>query len=192
LERNLITFNLQNSYGDPTMGEEVGDLLYVLGNPTRRRILKLLSEEPKYLIQLSRELEISQQAILKHILVLEKFGLISSYEERGELPAPPRKYYTLNRGFSITVDLSPLLADFEVWEVPAQPEVPSHFKHLRREIEKLEACRSLEEASEVCRQVLNRIDEEIRELEELRVKLVCLKRYVAEKFQGAVKPRRKP
>ncbi len=175
-----------------TMGEEVGDLLYVLGNPTRRRILKLLSEEPKYLIQLSRELEISQQAILKHILVLERFGLISSYEERGELPAPPRKYYTLNRGFSITVDLSPLLADFEVWEVPAQPEVPRHFKHLRREIEKLEACRSLEEASEVCRQVLNRIDEEIRELEELRVKLVCLKRYVAERLQGAVKPRRKP
>ncbi|HID18219.1 TPA: ArsR family transcriptional regulator [Candidatus Bathyarchaeota archaeon] len=174
------------------MGEDLGDLLYVLGNPTRRRILKLLSKEPKYLIQLSRELEISQQAILKHILVLERFGLISSYEERGELPAPPRKYYTLSRGFSITVDLTPRLADFEVWEVPAQPEVPSQLKHLRREMEKLEACKSLEEASEVCRQVLSRIDEEIRSIEELRVRLVCLKRYVAERFEDALKPRRKP
>ncbi|RLI24226.1 MAG: transcriptional regulator, partial [Candidatus Hecatellales archaeon] len=80
------------------MDMEVEELLYVLGNPTRRRILKLLSQEPKYLIQLSKELDVSQQAILKHITVLERFGLISSYEEKGELPAPPRKYYTLSKG----------------------------------------------------------------------------------------------
>ena len=166
---------------------EVEELLYVLGNPTRRRILKLLSQEPKYLIQLSKELDVSQQAILKHITVLERFGLISSYEEKGELPAPPRKYYTLSKGFSITVDLSPRLADFEFWEVSPQPEIPGRFKHLRREIERLEACKSLEEASQLCRKLLGRIDEEIRELEELRVKLVCLKRYVAERFQEAFK-----
>ena len=40
--------------------EEINDLFYLLENPTRRRILQLLSRERLYPLQLSREIDVSQ------------------------------------------------------------------------------------------------------------------------------------
>lgn len=70
------------------------DLFEVLGNETRRRILEILAQEPAYLNQLSRELKVSQQAILKHLEYLQNKGFITSFvvEEGG---TPPKKYYKL-------------------------------------------------------------------------------------------------
>ena len=161
---------------------DIGGLLEVLGNETRRKILRLLAEEPKYLIQLSKELNVSQQAILKHIDVLERYGLISSYEARGELPAPPRKYYILNRSFTLSIDLAPHTVSFEAQEV-GEPKVPSQ---LGPEAEKLNACRNAEETLRLAYQMLRDLDERIRKLEEDRLNLVILRRFIAEKAKEAV------
>ena len=56
-------------------------LLTVLGNPTRRKILEMLAMEKHYPLQLSRELDVSQQAVSKHLKVLEKYGLVECIEE---------------------------------------------------------------------------------------------------------------
>jgi len=86
--------------------QEIGELLDLLGNNTRRRILEALTNEPKYFIQLSKEIGISQQAVLKHLLQLEKFGLIESYRAKSNLAAPDRKYFKLNKSVFLSVGIT--------------------------------------------------------------------------------------
>jgi ArsR family transcriptional regulator len=81
-------------------------VLDVIGNSTRRKILTTLSKEPMYFNQLSKQIGIGQQAILRHVRSLEESGLISSYIEKSDLAAPDRRYYKLKSEFSLTVFMS--------------------------------------------------------------------------------------
>ena len=85
--------------------QEIGELLDLLGNDTRRRILESLANEPKYFIQLSKEIGVSQQAVLKHLFLLEKFGLIESFKAKSNLAAPDRKYFQLNRSVYLSIGI---------------------------------------------------------------------------------------
>lgn len=80
-------------------------VLDIIGNSTRRKILATLSKEPMYFNQLSKQLGIGQQAILRHVRSLEETGLISSYVEKSDLGAPDRRYYKKS-AFSLTVSIS--------------------------------------------------------------------------------------
>ena len=53
---------------------ELDALLSVIENPARRRILEALVREPHYPLQLSKELGMTQQAVIKHLKVLERAG----------------------------------------------------------------------------------------------------------------------
>ncbi|MHA1506103.1 MAG: ArsR/SmtB family transcription factor [Candidatus Asgardarchaeia archaeon] len=88
------------------LDEYVLKLLNVLGNETRVRILKLLSTSPKYVSQISRELNVGQQAILRHLKELEECGLIRSFKESG-WKGPERKYYSLNDHVDLRLFISP-------------------------------------------------------------------------------------
>ena len=81
-------------------------ILDILGNDTRRKILAILSEEPMYFNQLAKEVDIGQQAVLRHLQALEDSGLVETYAEKSELGAPDRKYYRLNDSFTLTVSIS--------------------------------------------------------------------------------------
>ena len=81
-------------------------LLDVLGNETRRRILNLISHEPMYFNQLAKEIRTGQQAILRHVKILEDTGLIESYAKRSDLGAPDRKYYRVNSSFNLSISVS--------------------------------------------------------------------------------------
>jgi len=65
------------------MSDSSIDIFDVLSNETRRRILEILAEEPAYLNQLTREIRVSQQAILKHLEYLQERGIIKSFIVRG-------------------------------------------------------------------------------------------------------------
>ena len=54
------------------------EALSILENPTRRQILKRLVKEPHYPLQLSELLDVSQQAVVKHLKVLEESGFVDS------------------------------------------------------------------------------------------------------------------
>lgn len=47
-----------------------------------------------------------QQAILRHVKILEDSGVIESYIQRSNLGAPDRKYYKLNSSFNINISIS--------------------------------------------------------------------------------------
>ena len=81
-------------------------LLDVLGNETRRKILDLISHEPMYFNQLAKEIQTGQQAILRHVKILEDSGLIKSYTKKSDLGAPDRKYYRVNSSFNLSISVS--------------------------------------------------------------------------------------
>ena len=92
--------------------------LSILENTTRRDILKYLVKEPHYPLQLSELLDVSQQAVVKHLKVLEDAGFVDSESEKSDKGGPPRKIYTVNQSFSIRLDLGPDLFRAEHRKMP--------------------------------------------------------------------------
>ncbi|MHA1311686.1 MAG: ArsR/SmtB family transcription factor [Candidatus Helarchaeota archaeon] len=78
-------------------------LLEILGNETRIEILRLLSQKQCYVSEISRELDVGQQAILRHLKLLSEFNFLESFEEQIEDEnrgrGRKRKYYTLSEDF---------------------------------------------------------------------------------------------
>lgn len=83
-------------------------LLQVIENPVRRRIIKLLSQEPCYPLQLSKELGLGPPLVAKHLGVMEGAGLVASELEKSP-NGPPRKRYSLAKSVSLTMDVAPNL-----------------------------------------------------------------------------------
>ena len=54
------------------------EVLSVLENSTRRQILMLLVKEPHYPLQISELIDVSQQAVVKHLKILEKADFVNS------------------------------------------------------------------------------------------------------------------
>lgn len=136
-------------------------ILDILGNDTRRRILAALADEPMYFNQLAKEIEIGQQAMLRHVEALEKIGLIETYAEKSDFGAPNRKYYKLSSAFTLTISLSE--DDFSITnkKIEASPnkESKKRYKRLDSTPEEAGAAVSLLHDS------LEEIDEDIAELE---------------------------
>jgi predicted transcriptional regulator len=94
--------------------DEMDILLSVIENPTRRRILEALVREPHYPLQLSRELGLSQQGIMKHLKVLEDYNIVRSSPGESDQGGPARKVYVPTMGFSIVIDVGPGLFNAEL------------------------------------------------------------------------------
>lgn len=85
------------------------EALTILENKARRDILRRLAKEPHYPLQLSELLDISQQAVVKHLKVLEAAGFVDSQKVPSVKGGPPKKMYTVNQSFSLRLDLGPNL-----------------------------------------------------------------------------------
>lgn len=149
----------------------MGKLLDILGNETRRRILILLTKRPYFVSELSQELGVGQKAVLEHLRILEGAGLIEGRIER--IPrGRPRKYYTIKRGFRMEVLLTPYAFGTEMYEPkrPRQTEEYSRAKDLIKSTEPVEE--KIGELLAFLNEIEERIDELIRtkqELEEVRL-----------------------
>jgi len=80
-------------------------LLDVMGCKTRRNILDLLREEPRFVSQISRELEIGQKDIIEHLRAMEEAGLLSSKFQKIER-GRPRKYYDISNDVEFQIFIS--------------------------------------------------------------------------------------
>ncbi len=108
-------------------------LLSVIENPARRRILEALVREPHYPLQLSKELGMSQQAVMKHLRVLESCGLVKSYREESDLGGPMRNKYYPTVNFTIVVDVGTNIfhAELTTREHEPAPAVAEEEQHAR-------------------------------------------------------------
>jgi predicted transcriptional regulator len=105
--------------------DDLDVLLSVIENPSRRRILEALIREPHYPLQLSRELGMSQQIIMKHLKVLEDSEMVRSYPEESDQGGPMRKRYVPIRGFTIFIDVGQGLFSIESFRKDMQ-DAPDH------------------------------------------------------------------
>ncbi|MDR5672351.1 Transcriptional regulator, ArsR family [Halalkaliarchaeum sp. AArc-CO] len=81
-------------------------LLDLLGNENRRRILRLLSQKPCYVTEISEYLGVSPKAVIDHLRKLEEAGLIESVTDQKR-----RKYFHISRSVRLEVSLSPYSFD---------------------------------------------------------------------------------
>ena len=102
-------------------------VLQIVGNETRRRILTLLSEEPHYISQIAKKLDVTQPAILKHLSLLQKAGLIESFWKKNPLGAA-RKYYKICDSVGIEIAITP-----KNFRVSRRPQRMSCSKYLEME-----------------------------------------------------------
>jgi predicted transcriptional regulator len=155
----------------PTLDE----LLMVLENPLRRRILAKIARERHYPLQLSRELRVSQQAIAKHLQILEKHGLVRSDKAPSTIGGPERKnYFNISR-LSVTIDVGPRLFSTEFRSLPDAESIPKDMLGYKEEIESAlnedDPKARLRKVSEVVREM----DLRMEEMEEKRAALLKLK-----------------
>ncbi|MGA1866534.1 MAG: ArsR/SmtB family transcription factor [Thermoplasmatota archaeon] len=94
---------------------ELDRILAVLENPIRRKILQKLSREMNYPLQLSKELNVSQQAIMKHLKVLEDNDFVVSYDERSDKGGAPRKIYVPRKRYCVRIDIGPHTYNEEIY-----------------------------------------------------------------------------
>lgn len=102
-------------------------LLQIVGNENRRKILTLLSEEPHYISQVAKKLDVTQPAILKHLSLLQKAGLIESFWRKNPLGAA-RKYYKICDSVGIEIAINP-----KGFRVSRRPQRMSCSKYLETE-----------------------------------------------------------
>lgn len=149
----------------------MGKLLDILGNETRRRILILLTKRPYFVSELSQELGVGQKAVLEHLRILEKAGLIEGRTEK--IPrGRPRKYYTIKRGFRLEVLLTPYTFGTEMYE-PKRPRQTEEYMQARRLIKSTEPVETkIGELLQFLGEIERRVEEVMRtkqELEEVRL-----------------------
>jgi len=158
---------------------ELDSIFSVLENPIRRKILAKLAKEQHYPLQLSKELNISQQAIMKHLKVLEDNELVQSFEEKSTLGGPPRKSYVASKHISLRIDIGPNTFSSEVYDysnidkerepdkVGDKDKIDDEFK---KYIDDFNKCQSIEDPKNRLAEYSKIIQKLNKELNEIKVK----------------------
>lgn len=119
-DNDLNNFNAPNPYNitdnsNQFNNVDMEDILDVMGCRTRREIINLLREEPRFVSEISQELEIGQKAIIEHLRAMEEIGILeSSFKKivRGR----PRKYYDMPHDFTINITITENSFDVNISE----------------------------------------------------------------------------
>ena len=157
---------------------ELNSVLQVNENPVRRRLIKRLSQQPCYALQLSKELGLGQPLVAKHLAVMERAGLVTSVVESSP-SGPARKRYSLAKSISITMDLAPHLfmekaISFD--EPPSKRRQPRERNtSLGERVEEAMVASDDRVKLSLISQILNDIDLRIGAAEEERVALLSVR-----------------
>ena len=91
------------TYGKSSLTEgeaqDAGELLALLGDPTRRAIIESLRASPKPVVEIAADLPVSRPAVSQHLKLLKEAGLVSD-QAHGN-----RRIYSLD-----PTSLAPLMA----------------------------------------------------------------------------------
>ena len=113
------------------------DLLDVLGNENRRRILQLLSFRPFYFNEIAKRLDVGPKAVIDHLEMLERAGLVECYHKQGR-----RKYFRIARKTVLEVAVTPHSYGVRAYRSEGAPQVapcdPNDLKDLQSEISHVE------------------------------------------------------
>lgn len=156
---------------------DLDTVLSVLENPVRRRIIQRLSEEPAYPLQLSKELDVGQQLVTKHLKVMERARIVTTSSERS--PAgPARKIYSVSQQVSMSLAFGSNLFSTSILSFGQSTRVYSESRFVSAFIRRVETI----SAQGVARTKLGRladviaqIDRKMNELEKNRAALLNIR-----------------
>lgn len=103
---------------------EIDLILSVVENPVRRKIIKRLSQEPSYPLELSKELGIGQQLVTAHLNIMEKNGFLGRLVETSPV-GPSRKVYFLKKSVYSSVGFGPHLYSEQALSFDSLPDTIS-------------------------------------------------------------------
>jgi ArsR family transcriptional regulator len=92
--------------------------LNLLQNKVRRQILERLVREPHYPMQLADRIGVSQQAIMKHLKLLEESKFVVKMKVASSIGGPPKNIYSIQQAISLRIDLGPDLFTCEQRKLP--------------------------------------------------------------------------
>lgn len=148
------------------------NLLVVVSNPTRRQILEHLAREPHYALQLAKKIDVSQQAVMKHLATLEEAGIVNTKDVPSP-EGPPRRYYMLKKRFSIRIDVRPDYFDSRVQVL--DHDISGGDVALVKAFKDIESEEDLQKRAKGMSQLLREIDARLGSLEQDYDRLVALK-----------------
>lgn len=153
---------------------ELDSALQVMENPVRRKIIKRLSQEPAYALQLSKELGLGQPLVAKHLAAMENAGLVKTVSEDSP-NGPRRKLYSMAKGISITMDVGPnlFIARGMVFEAkPGKEKTSQEVSQLRRKVQ--HAIEGSDESKKLSllSEALDEVDRRMDEIEQERLELL--------------------
>jgi predicted transcriptional regulator len=153
--------------------DELDMILQVVENPVRRKIIKRLSQEPAYQLQLSKELGLGQSLVAKHLKIMKDAGMVAVTGEESAR-GPDRKRYSLARRVTITMDLGPNLFIEKGTAFGARPgKDRSEFAaRLRRRVEVASVKPDDAKRVSMLSGILGDIDRRIQEVEDERTELL--------------------
>lgn len=157
------------------------ELLDILGNENRRRILQLLSFRPFYFNEIAKRLDVGPKAVIDHLEMLERAGLIECYQDTGR-----RKYFRISSKTVLEVAVSPhaygvrAYRSEEATPTAAQEteEAPVDMVLLHQELSKLEEKR---------RELRKLIDDvESREMDVRCLAANAIKKYAQDQLEAEI------
>lgn len=136
------------------------ELLDILGNSTRRKILFLLAERPRFVTELSEQLNIGRKAIIEHLNRLEDAGLVVP-TNKSLSKGRPRKYYEITDELFLNISVTPSFVDFS--RVESTKEIPE-IEKMDMDLDDLENA-PLSERRIAVSYILNKMETRLEELE---------------------------
>ncbi len=151
------------------------EMLRVLENPTRRRILERLSRESHYPLQLSKELGVSQQAVVKHLRALQGAGLVTSAEEKSDLGGPARRAYSASQRVTVQIDVGPSLFRAEMRPLAEEAGKIEGFAWAEEALERARSDNDRRRRVRTLAETVQRLNREVESLDARRSYLLGLK-----------------
>ncbi len=162
----------------------------ILENPTRRFIIKRLSEEPNYPLQLAKDLGLGQQLVAKHLRVMEDAGMVASSVEDSPY-GPKRRIYTLNRNMSITLDVSTHFFKTKIVFFDAEPEREEISDTSAFLMDKMDETLEHQKQQEIITpltKIISEIDIQLEALESERAILLYIRNFAMKEASHIIEP----
>jgi predicted transcriptional regulator len=162
---------------------EFNQIITVLGNHIRRRIIRKLSDGSDYALRMAQELEIGQQLASKHLNVIQDAQLVDISLKKSDRGAK-KKMYALNKYYSLRIDFAPNLYNESLISFSHPNEWIKNSPDLEEIVENLED--QMDESLSIKRinslnQILFKIDKEIESLDTKRTRLLYLRNLAMKK-----------
>jgi len=148
------------------------DIFYILGNKVRRDLLSHLTCTECYFSLLSSKVNVSSTAVSKHLKIMEREGVLRSYEKGEGFIGPTRKYYSIAVSKTFLVTVTPNI----FWYKSLELDSPERFERFELRLNNLDkspkSLHSMVKAFIDANKKLDQVIEVLKTIESYRNKLM--------------------